>query len=35
MLAHPNIVQTLSAGEENGVFYILMEYVEGSRSKNC
>ncbi|MDZ4671432.1 MAG: serine/threonine-protein kinase [Phototrophicales bacterium] len=29
MLAHPNIVQTLSAGEENGVFYILMEYVEG------
>jgi serine/threonine-protein kinase len=29
MLAHPNIVQTLGAGEENGVFYIVMEYVEG------
>ncbi|MDX2077797.1 MAG: serine/threonine-protein kinase [bacterium] len=29
VLAHPNIVQTLKAGEENGVFYIVMEYVEG------
>ncbi|HRF99038.1 MAG TPA: protein kinase, partial [Aggregatilineales bacterium] len=25
MLEHPNIVQTLRAGEENGVFYIVME----------
>jgi serine/threonine-protein kinase len=29
VLEHPNIVQTLRAGEENGVFYIVMEYVEG------
>ncbi|MCL4253935.1 MAG: serine/threonine protein kinase [Anaerolineae bacterium] len=29
VLKHPNIVQTLGAGEENGIFYILMEYVEG------
>ncbi|MDX2076639.1 MAG: serine/threonine-protein kinase [bacterium] len=29
ILNHPNIVQTLGAGEDNGIFYILMEYVEG------
>jgi serine/threonine-protein kinase len=29
VLAHRNIIQTLNAGEENGVFYIVMEYVEG------
>ncbi|MCU0482561.1 MAG: serine/threonine protein kinase, partial [Anaerolineae bacterium] len=29
VLNHPNIVQTLGAGEENGIFYILMEYVDG------
>ncbi|MDX2077799.1 MAG: serine/threonine-protein kinase [bacterium] len=29
VLAHANIVQTLNAGEENGVFYIVMEYIHG------
>ena len=28
-LNHPNIVKTLGAGEQDGIFYILMEYVEG------
>jgi serine/threonine-protein kinase len=32
-LAHKNIVQTLGAGEENGVFFILIEYVDGQTLK--
>src|SRR6202045_2570912 len=29
LLAHPNIVVVFDAGEEDGLFYITMEYVEG------
>ncbi len=29
LLAHPNIVVVFDAGEEDGVFYITMEFVEG------
>jgi serine/threonine-protein kinase len=29
LLAHPNIVQTFELGEEHGVYYQAMEYVEG------
>src|SRR5690242_6510971 len=29
-LDHPNIVATVAAGEENGLLYIAMVYVEGS-----
>ncbi|MDX2077800.1 MAG: serine/threonine-protein kinase, partial [bacterium] len=32
-LSHKNIVQTLGAGEENGVFFILIEYVDGQTLK--
>lgn len=28
-LSHPNIVQTIEVGEENGQFFISMEYLEG------
>lgn len=28
-LNHPNVVQTLGAGEENGIHYIVSEFVEG------
>jgi len=34
ILTHPNIVQTLGAGEQDGIFYILMEYVEGISLKD-
>jgi ABC-type transport system substrate-binding protein/tRNA A-37 threonylcarbamoyl transferase component Bud32 len=29
-LHHPNIVRTIASGEDNGVLYLAMEYVEGS-----
>ncbi|MGG3888998.1 Stk1 family PASTA domain-containing Ser/Thr kinase [Metabacillus fastidiosus] len=32
-LAHPNIVSIYDVGEENGVYYIVMEYVEGQTLK--
>ncbi len=28
-LAHPNIVSIYDVGEENGIYYIVMEYIEG------
>ncbi len=30
MLSHPNIVQIIDKGEDNGVLYFAMEYVEGT-----
>ena len=33
LLEHPNIIKTLGGGEENGVVYIVMEYVEGRTLK--
>lgn len=35
VLNHPNIIKTLGGGEENGLVYVIMEYVEGPHSKNC
>lgn len=32
-LAHPNIVQTTDAGEENGVYFLVMEYLHGVNLK--
>lgn len=32
-LAHPNIVSIYDVGEENGVYYIVMEYVKGKTLK--
>src|SRR5208283_4429154 len=34
LLAHPNIVMAYDAGEQEGIFYITMELVEG-RSLQC
>lgn len=33
-LAHPNIVNVYDVGEENGIYYIVMELVEGITLKN-
>jgi serine/threonine-protein kinase len=32
-LAHPNIVSIFDVGEEDGIYYIVMEYVEGNTLK--
>src|SRR5574344_1984142 len=32
-LAHPNIVEMYDVGEDNGDYYIVMEYVEGRTLK--
>ena len=32
-LAHPNIVEMYDVGEDNGTYYIVMEYVEGKTLK--
>ena len=33
-LSHPNIVEMYDGGEDNGKYYIVMEYVEGKTLKN-
>ncbi len=33
-LAHPNIVEVYDVGEDNGEYYIVMEYIEGKHLKN-
>ena len=33
-LKHPSIVDTIDVGEENGVYFIVMEYVEGETLKD-
>jgi serine/threonine-protein kinase len=33
-LNHPNIVQAYAVGEDDGIYYIVMEYVEGSTLKD-
>jgi len=33
-LSHPNIVEVYDVGEDNGQYYIVMEYVEGKHLKN-
>ena len=32
-LAHPNIVEVYDVGEDNGIYYIVMEYIEGKHLK--
>jgi eukaryotic-like serine/threonine-protein kinase len=32
-LSHPNIVEVYDVGEDNGVYYIVMEYIEGRHLK--
>src|SRR5574344_2296566 len=32
-LSHPNIVEVYDVGEDNGVYYIVMEYIEGKHLK--
>ena len=32
-LAHPNIVEVYDVGEDNGQYYIVMEYIEGKHLK--
>lgn len=32
-LSHPNIVEMYDVGEDNGIYYIIMEYVEGKTLK--
>ena len=33
-LSHPNIVEVYDVGEDNGEYYIVMEYIEGKHLKN-
>src|SRR5271154_6959900 len=33
-LSHPNIVRGIDVGEDGGVYYFAMEYVEGSSAKS-
>ncbi|MBE6149173.1 MAG: Stk1 family PASTA domain-containing Ser/Thr kinase [Firmicutes bacterium] len=33
-LSHPNIVEMYDVGEDNGLYYIVMEYIEGKTLKN-
>ena len=33
-LSHPNIVEVYDVGEDNGNYYIVMEYVDGKHLKN-
>ncbi|MGM9835028.1 MAG: Stk1 family PASTA domain-containing Ser/Thr kinase [Bacilli bacterium] len=33
-LSHPNIVEVYDVGEDNGQFYIVMEYIEGKQLKD-
>ena len=33
-LAHQNIVEVYDVGEDNGEYYIVMEYIEGKHLKN-
>ena len=33
-LTHPNIVEVYDVGEDNGEYYIVMEYIEGKHLKN-
>lgn len=33
-LSHPNIVEVYDVGEDNGNYYIVMEYIEGKHLKN-
>ena len=33
-LTHPNIVEVYDVGEDDGVYYIVMEYIEGKHLKN-
>ena len=32
-LAHPNIVEVYDVGEDDGVYYIVMEYIDGKHLK--
>ena len=32
-LSHPNIVEMYDVGEDNGIYYIVMEYIEGKTLK--
>ena len=32
-LSHPNIVEMYDVGEDNGIYYIVMEYIEGQTLK--
>ena len=32
-LSHPNIVEVYDVGEDNGLYYIVMEYIEGKHLK--
>ena len=32
-LAHPNIVEVYDVGEDNGIYYIVMEYIDGKTIK--
>ena len=33
-MSHPNIVEMYDVGEDNGQYYIVMEYVDGKTLKN-